>query len=1367
MKRQTPPTPSNTSNSSQKRQKTTSSSSAPSSSPVLSKSQGSSQKTEQGSTSDVSNPIASIYTPLPPTQIPAGSQKDFSPQTFTTQTLLPSTSKQSLSQNISTYESKLKQKTIHLENPVPDAIDRERRAQEKVWRVGGLKQDEVELKGGSVKKPNTGRRKRKKMLTSRERKLAGVYDIPAEARKYSLFVPLHQLWTQYMTDLLSDCLDNTEQFLSKIVKADYHGGVFTVTQAKCKNYVGISGIMVKETENVFYLMTKGDELKAVPKTKCNFAFEVLGKLVTLFGSHLKGRAADRSAKKFKEALTAPFTRLIQTKASLESTRSTLRSTLLTLSDIQSQHSSIQKKLAEALESWKMNKEVLDLDSKVPVPLRLAGDETEKSSLEKAVMKEIQCWEGKVKELEAQLREVEAQKEGLEVDVKRLEGVCRDLERQMEAAKERVRGELEAAAGGLGDLKSLKKEKEEAVEEKKRLEELVEVLQKEIEVRVREGKKDEEAARMTLQKAEERIADSEEKVKESVKRVQDLELESALIADMNERLQEELKQARRASTPHDSHSATIEKTSTQNNQPHISDHADLLQQLTTENDELAEKLGHLESQLRSRDTDVHDLREELHTLHDARLKDFSERSNLLNRIEALQKELAAIKRSPRPAPLEIGVVGSITPVESSSASTSASETEDSESEAKSPTSPGSVSSKKLKMPKFLRNLSTPSLPPLPFSKRRSPRTSTTSPTSPTQPTSTLSPPQIQTTSTTPPPIAIQITPPTPLTPTHSHLHQDLQKLQEDLSDSLEAQMKAKEECKVLRERLKVSEDALGNLEKVWKGRVERWKGVVESRGSLNDLSAEKREKVDASEVQKLESQLLEADANLQTLQSMNAKLSIQLSELQNQHEEQASIQSMLLDQAEKMIEKLKTKLAKAKTSTSEAGSSQEDTEGLLKVKSTSGKLRDALDKQCVLTRELEVAKEKATKFEKLYNDLQKATPPSSEELRSTIIHLQSTLEALKAENESLERKIASEPESPESTLPLLTKLQTLESENGELRTQLRVLQTSSATLQRALDALTTGSSKVDGVPGFNVDSSCPTATTEGQDAQLRQCMDDLKECKDIISNREEEIVDLREWLSDAEKEMERKDAELAKILGILEEKEAEIERLSEGGSVGAQGLLTEIDELRGQVRELSLIKERFESQTVELETLRVRHEKKEHLENLLYERKQQVQHLEELLQEKENQIQRLQHEIKDYQQQLQSMQSSVGSRGLSAPPSPSPNLKSGQGSSRSRNTSMLPVSRARKNGEMLLLPSEENLTVKVKGISRTGMPQSPSPMSSTSGTSSDSDSTAIMSSNSSHHNASDLDKGEMSSFDVQNLRYLKSTYTMLVAILIIL
>ena len=77
----------------------------------------------------------------------------------------------------------------------------------------------------------------------------------------------------------------------KLVKADYHGAIITgtfhllytvlgyqihfstipfivmheflVSKSKCPGYVGLSGILLQETKNVFKIITKQDEIKSM------------------------------------------------------------------------------------------------------------------------------------------------------------------------------------------------------------------------------------------------------------------------------------------------------------------------------------------------------------------------------------------------------------------------------------------------------------------------------------------------------------------------------------------------------------------------------------------------------------------------------------------------------------------------------------------------------------------------------------------------------------------------------------------------------------------------------------------------------------------------------------------------------------------------------------------------------------------------------------------------------------------------------------------------------------------------------------------------------------------------------------------------
>ncbi|KAF4793555.1 Ribonuclease P protein subunit p29 [Turdus rufiventris] len=86
---------------------------------------------------------------------------------------------------------------------------------------------------------------------------------------------------------------------SKLLKADFHGAIVTVTKSKCPSYVGITGIILQEFKHVFKIITKEDKLKVVPKLNNVFSVELDGFISYIYGSKFLLRASERSAKKFK------------------------------------------------------------------------------------------------------------------------------------------------------------------------------------------------------------------------------------------------------------------------------------------------------------------------------------------------------------------------------------------------------------------------------------------------------------------------------------------------------------------------------------------------------------------------------------------------------------------------------------------------------------------------------------------------------------------------------------------------------------------------------------------------------------------------------------------------------------------------------------------------------------------------------------------------------------------------------------------------------------------------------------------------------------------------------------------------------------
>ncbi|KAG0168945.1 RNase P/RNase MRP complex subunit [Apophysomyces sp. BC1015] len=136
-------------------------------------------------------------------------------------------------------------------------------------------------------------------LNARERRSLKVYDVPRDIR-YEWFVPLHELWQGYMKDLYGQGCDS-QQFAQKLLKADFHGAIFTVVRSTNPTYVGATGIVVQETLNLFKIATKNNKLKQIPKAGSVFTVtaDACQCVFTLYGQQLLCRAAERAAKKFK------------------------------------------------------------------------------------------------------------------------------------------------------------------------------------------------------------------------------------------------------------------------------------------------------------------------------------------------------------------------------------------------------------------------------------------------------------------------------------------------------------------------------------------------------------------------------------------------------------------------------------------------------------------------------------------------------------------------------------------------------------------------------------------------------------------------------------------------------------------------------------------------------------------------------------------------------------------------------------------------------------------------------------------------------------------------------------------------------------
>ncbi|KAG0328735.1 RNase P/RNase MRP complex subunit [Podila humilis] len=176
------------------------------------------------------------------------------------------------------YSEKVKHKIFQLDNPAKD-------------RTAAVKEQSKRRK----------RANKSKVLTAKEKRELHVYDIPLEARKYELFLPLNALWKGYMQEIFGSC--SPTAFTQKLLKADFHGAIITVTRSKCPTYIGATGIVAQETENVFKIITLNNSLRVIPKVNNVFSIAIKNSVFTLHGNQFRYRSSQRSTKKFKSKPT--------------------------------------------------------------------------------------------------------------------------------------------------------------------------------------------------------------------------------------------------------------------------------------------------------------------------------------------------------------------------------------------------------------------------------------------------------------------------------------------------------------------------------------------------------------------------------------------------------------------------------------------------------------------------------------------------------------------------------------------------------------------------------------------------------------------------------------------------------------------------------------------------------------------------------------------------------------------------------------------------------------------------------------------------------------------------------------------------------
>ncbi|KAL6534212.1 hypothetical protein OROHE_013137 [Orobanche hederae] len=127
----------------------------------------------------------------------------------------------------------------------------------------------------------------KKHMSLKQHKRSGLFDLPKEFHKFEIFKPMRDKWEAYIQQLLK--IVGKDELAQCFLNADLHGAIMLVVQCKIVVYVGIHGIMVRETKETFGIITQDNKFRVVPKKGSVFVLQADCWKITLNGDRLASR----------------------------------------------------------------------------------------------------------------------------------------------------------------------------------------------------------------------------------------------------------------------------------------------------------------------------------------------------------------------------------------------------------------------------------------------------------------------------------------------------------------------------------------------------------------------------------------------------------------------------------------------------------------------------------------------------------------------------------------------------------------------------------------------------------------------------------------------------------------------------------------------------------------------------------------------------------------------------------------------------------------------------------------------------------------------------------------------------------------------
>lgn len=124
-------------------------------------------------------------------------------------------------------------------------------------------------------------------MSLKQLKKHGLLNLPEEYHKYESFMPMHEMWKEYVMQLLKNAGKN--QVAQCLLGADLHGAILRVVECKVDSLIGVVGIMIRETAETFGIITQDNKFRVVPKRSAVFMLQADCWKITLHGDKYPSR----------------------------------------------------------------------------------------------------------------------------------------------------------------------------------------------------------------------------------------------------------------------------------------------------------------------------------------------------------------------------------------------------------------------------------------------------------------------------------------------------------------------------------------------------------------------------------------------------------------------------------------------------------------------------------------------------------------------------------------------------------------------------------------------------------------------------------------------------------------------------------------------------------------------------------------------------------------------------------------------------------------------------------------------------------------------------------------------------------------------